>query len=174
MHGSAGASDPLCGACASSAQYKFYLSDAQAGAKRFAGPRAHPVRRGKKLRRGAVRRRPVRPRSPASRARSKPLSAYASRRWRFGKGNGFVLIGPYLPERAGRRAAGGDPGVPGRAAGPERTVRRLLQRPSHAEPRQGARRTGRTGGGRVRREPCVQRFQQPGYLPGGPVPLSRI
>lgn len=90
------------------------------------------------------------------------------------KGDGFVLIGPYLPERAGRRAAGGDPGVPGRAAGPERTVRRLLQRPSHAEPRQGARRTGRTGGGRVRREPCVQRFQQPGYLPGGPVPLSRI
>lgn len=80
-----------------------------------------------------------------------------------------------LSARAGgRRAAGGDSGVPGRAAGPERTVRRLLQRPSHAEPRQGARRTGRTGGGRVRREPCVQRFQQPGYLPGGPVPLSRI
>ena len=76
--------------------------------------------------------------------------------------------------KGGRRAAGGDSGVPGRAAGPERTVRRLLQRPSHAEPRQGARRTGRTGGGRVRREPCVQRFQQPGYLPGGPVPLSRI
>lgn len=90
------------------------------------------------------------------------------------KGDGFVLIGPYLPERADGAQLEEILGVPGRTAGPERTVRRLLQRPSHAEPRQGARRTGRTGGGRVRREPCVQRFQQPGYLPGGPVPLSRI
>ena len=173
MHGSAGASDPLCGACASSAQYKFYLSDAQAGAKRFAGPRAHPVRRGKKLRRGAVRRRPVR---LCSRHPVRDQNPF--RHMLHGAGaleRGRLRAHRSLSARAGgRRAAGGDPGVPGRAAGPERTVRRLLQRPSHAEPRQGARRTGRTGGGRVRREPCVQRFQQPGYLPGGPVPLSRI
>ena len=173
MHGSAGASDPLCGACASSAQYKFYLSDAQAGAKRFAGPRAHPVRRGKKLRRGAVRRRPVR---LCSRHPVRDQNPF--RHMLHGAGaleRGRLRAHRSLSARAGgRRAAGGDSGVPGRAAGPERTVRRLLQRPSHAEPRQGARRTGRTGGGRVRREPCVQRFQQPGYLPGGPVPLSRI
>ena len=173
MHGSAGASDPLCGACASSAQYKFYLSDAQAGAKRFAGPRAHPVRRGKKLRRGAVRRRPVR---LCSRHPVRDQNPF--RHMLHGAGaleGGRLRAHRSLSARAGgRRAAGGDSGVPGRAAGPERTVRRLLQRPSHAEPRQGARRTGRTGGGRVRREPCVQRFQQPGYLPGGPVPLSRI
>ena len=89
------------------------------------------------------------------------------------KGDGFVLIGPYLPERADGAQLEEILASQGVPLGLKEQYG-LLQRPSHAEPRQGARRTGRTGGGRVRREPCVQRFQQPGYLPGGPVPLSRI
>lgn len=89
------------------------------------------------------------------------------------KGDGFVLIGPYLPERGGRarswRRFWASQGVPLGLKEQYGVYYRDLPTLSRGKV---ARRTGRTGGGRVRREPCVQRFQQPGYLPGGPVPLS--
>lgn len=90
------------------------------------------------------------------------------------KGDGFVLIGPYLPERADGAQLEEILASQGVPLGLKEQYGVYYRDLPHAEPRQGARRTGRTGGGRVRREPCVQRFQQPGYLPGGPVPLSRI
>ncbi len=134
--------------------------------------RARSVRRGKKLRRGAVRRRPVR---LCSRHPVRDQNPF--RHMLHGAGaleRGRLRAHRSLSARAGgRRAAGGDPGVQGVPLGLKEQYG-VYYETSHAEPRQGARRTGRTGGGRVRREPCVQRFQQPGYLPGGPVPLSRI